>query len=62
MKSIDTYKEIAIEFAKYLMEQKVSKIRSADETESYIPHEYSLMRGNLELHGSEMFDEFIDKV
>jgi len=61
MNYADTCKQIAIEFAKYLMEQKVSRARSIDDVEEYLPKEYSLMRGNLEVNGGELYDEFFSE-
>jgi len=65
MDKVDTIKDLAIEFAKHLMQTKVSKARygSIEKTEvdSYVPNEYKLMHGNLIKHGVEMFDEFYEK-
>jgi len=56
--------EIAIEFAKYLMETKVARCRSGSldkiELEQYTPYEYDLMRGNLIQNGNNMFHEFMN--
>lgn len=53
-------KEIAIEFAKYLMERTVRKHTSFVEFIDYVPNEYKLLNGELILSGSELYDEFIN--
>jgi len=61
MDDAEFIKTVAIEFAKYLMEQKVSKARSIDDVEEYLPKEYSLMRGNLEIKGEELYNQFLNE-
>lgn len=55
-------REVAIEFAKYLMQTEVAKSRSGVsnkiEIEYYIPHEFKLMHGELIQNGTELFEEF----
>lgn len=59
-----TAKEVAIEFAKYLMQQKVSRVTAGCLSETnvaeYLPREYQLMHGNLIQNGSDLFDEFLN--
>lgn len=53
-------KEIAIEFAKFLMSTEVSRARYNGDVSSYSPVEFGLMRGELEAHGKQLFESFVD--
>ena len=58
---------IAIEFAKKLMETKIyacreGKIGNIGQTvNGKIPHEYSFMKGELIINGDKLFDKFIEE-
>jgi len=55
-------RELAIDFAKYLMEQSIRKHTSFDEFIDYVPNEYKLMNGSLIKDGELMFDSFIKNI
>ena len=59
-------REITIEFAKQLMEIEVTKCNKGKigepiEKFSYLPYEYSLMKGELIQNGEQLFDKFIEE-
>lgn len=55
-------RDIAIKFAMWLMNQEVTVCRGVVDGKpierSYMPREYSLMKGNLIQNGYEMFSDF----
>jgi len=56
-------REIAIEFAKYLMNLELSKSETEQgiqSTISYRPIEFDVMLGELEFNSHEIFESFID--
>ena len=56
-------REIAIEFAKYLMTLELSKMDKTNNysgTVSYHPMEFDLMHGELNVHGKQIFQLFVD--
>lgn len=54
--------EVAIEFADFLLDREVTKTSKAVEggrvEETYTPHEYKLLRGELQINGEELFKDF----
>ena len=55
-------KKIAIEFAKKLMETKITALRGMnDEPEVRNSPDYTLMKGELIINGDKLFDKFIEE-
>ena len=55
-------KKIAIEFAKKLMETKITSLRGMnDEPEVRNSPDYALMKGELIINGDKLFDKFIEE-
>jgi len=54
--------EVAIEFAKYLMQKDVTKFKAGKRftIETYLPKEYDLMRASLIKDGEKLFKEFVN--
>jgi hypothetical protein len=61
----DDNRTIAIEFAKYICQTKISKesdildIDGNKQLTSYWPHEFELILGQLVIKGDEIFDNFL---
>ena len=55
----DELKNIAIEFAKWMFSQEITKCRSMTESESYIPKEFNLMKGELMVAGESLLEQFL---
>ena len=53
-------KKIAIEFAKYLSQQTLTKSCSMDDKEIYWPKTYQLMYGDLLKNSDNIFDNFLE--
>lgn len=60
-KKVYEIKLMAIEFAKYILNQKITKRTSMNESEEYWPSEFQLMLGELLKNGDDVFSEFIKK-
>ena len=56
-----TTKEIAIEFAKYLMQKTIRKHTSFNDFVDYVPNEYKLLNGELIQNGLKIFDEWAEE-
>ena len=56
-----TTKEIAIEFAKHLMQRTVRKHTDSENFTDYVPAEYKLLNGELVSNGSELFDDWAEE-
>lgn len=55
-------KKIAIEFAKKLMETKITALRGInDEPEVRNSPDYALMKGELIINGDKLFEQFIEE-
>ncbi len=53
-------REIAIEFAKYLMTLEMNKSSYNGRTATYHPMEFELMHGELNVNGKQIFQSFVD--
>lgn len=49
-----------IEFADWLLQQKINPRFSEEKSKTYIPVEFDLLRGELKLNGYKLFKEFIE--
>ncbi len=52
-------KDIAVEFAKWILSKEITSCKSMSESITYIPKEFNLLKGELIVAGDKIFDEFI---
>lgn len=56
-------KKVAVDFADWLLDRDVTRHEAAMlpdvKGKTYRPQEYELLRGELKVHGDELFDEFL---
>ena len=53
------FEALAIEFAKYILSMQITKAKSSIDLETYTPPEFNLLKGELIVNGSDLFQQFI---
>ena len=52
-------REVAIEFAKYMLSQTITKHTSPSTSSTYTPLESKILKGELEFRGEDIYEQFL---